>query len=104
MAKLSLPRWGRSLDTKVVTATPSAISIFVDDVDMEVADGKAAVPEWTPSFHEKMIMYMLSILSLMVALDACVIVTSLAVSRQHHRRSPLFGTFHVEANLDDLYL
>lgn len=36
--------------------------------------------DWTPSTHELMIMTVLSLVSLMVSLDACIIVTSLAVS------------------------
>ena len=36
-------------------------------------------PEWKPNAHELMIMITLSVISFMVALDACIIVTSLSV-------------------------
>jgi hypothetical protein len=38
------------------------------------------VEEWEPSGHQKAIIYVIGVLNLIVALDASVIVTSLAVS------------------------
>lgn len=37
--------------------------------------------DWSPNAHELMIMMVLSLVSLMVSLDACIIVTSLAASQ-----------------------
>ena len=39
------------------------------------------VLDWKPSTHQLLIMITLSVVSFMVALDACIIVTSLSVSR-----------------------
>jgi hypothetical protein len=48
-------------------------------VDVEAAPPPTG-PEWRPSVHEVLIMIVLSTISLMVSLDACIIVTSLSVS------------------------
>ncbi len=40
-------------------------------------------PTWNPSRHQIAIMAVLSTLSLMVALDACIIVTSLSVGNSY---------------------
>jgi ABC-type phosphate transport system permease subunit len=40
--------------------------------------------EWQPSKHEKAIIYTLAISSLIVALDATIIITPLSVSTQVH--------------------
>jgi hypothetical protein len=55
-----------------------------DNADIE-RDGAGAVVEenpgnWTPSRQELIIMLTLSLISLMVSLDATVIITSLSVS------------------------
>ncbi|ROW08313.1 hypothetical protein VMCG_03205 [Cytospora schulzeri] len=45
----------------------------------EVADESLRqATEWQPTTHQKLIMWMLSIISFMVSLDACIIVTSLS--------------------------
>ncbi len=49
--------------------------------DQQLSEATASVVglEWNPSRRELAIMAVLSALSLMVALDACIIVTSLSV-------------------------
>jgi hypothetical protein len=49
------------------------------DLPPRETTGSAVGPEWNPSRRQLAIMAILSTLSLMVALDACVIVTSLSV-------------------------
>lgn len=47
------------------------------------SDAESSTPkhtDWSPNTHELMIMMVLSLVSLMVSLDACIIVTSIAVS------------------------
>jgi len=43
--------------------------------------------EWQPSNHEKAIIYTLAITSLVVALDATIIITPLSVSKQSWTRA-----------------
>ena len=43
-----------------------------------------AALEWKPSTHELLIMLTLSIVSFMVALDACIVVTSIGVRNACH--------------------
>lgn len=60
----------------VRTNTTSTIS---EDVETGPKPSDA-LTAWSPTRHELLIMLTLSIISLMVALDACIIVTSLSVS------------------------
>jgi hypothetical protein len=41
---------------------------------------KPAPQEWKPSFHQVVILISLAIISLMISLDATIIITSLSVS------------------------
>lgn len=50
------------------------------DVESGSSPSSEPLSEWSPTRHELLIMITLSIISLMVALDACIIVTSLSVS------------------------
>lgn len=62
-------------------ADTNQMVIAITDSDLEAVHRSTAnTSEWKPSFHELLIMAVLSLISLMVALDACIIVTSLSVS------------------------
>jgi len=56
------------------------IAIYNPPADIGKDIGSCAVtPMWNPNQHQVFVMATLSFLSLMVALDACVVVTSLPV-------------------------
>ncbi|ETS85295.1 hypothetical protein PFICI_03320 [Pestalotiopsis fici W106-1] len=60
-------------------ADASQFVIAITDSDLEaVHRDTSEAAGWKPSFHELLIMVALSLISLMVALDACIIVTSLS--------------------------
>ncbi|KAF3020112.1 hypothetical protein E8E14_006144 [Neopestalotiopsis sp. 37M] len=60
-------------------ADTNRMVIAITDFDLEAVHRSTAnTSEWKPSFHELLIMIVLSLISLMVALDACIIVTSLS--------------------------
>jgi hypothetical protein len=63
---LALPRLS---DRKPVTMT--------ETLDSEAQ--KAPPAAWAPSKHERAIMLLLAVISLMVALDSCIVVTALPV-------------------------
>ncbi len=48
-------------------------------VDESVSQGASPL-DWKPTNHQLLIMIILSIISFMVALDACIVVTSISVS------------------------
>lgn len=53
------------------------------------------VPGWKPSRQEVMIMLTLAIISLMVSLDATVIITSLSVRLEVPFGESIFGTLSI---------
>lgn len=59
------------------------------DFDLEAKAEIAAPSEWKPSRNELLVMISLSFISLMVALDATVLVTVLPVSTTHDWKVPL---------------
>lgn len=56
-------------------------------IDVEDAAPPSQPQEWKPTGHELLIIITLAVVSLLVALDASIIVTSLGVSG-HQRRAP----------------
>jgi hypothetical protein len=75
----------KAATTTTITSMP-ADSIRKVDMSTDVeAKGEdvAVVPEWKPTKNEWLIMISLAFISLMVALDASILVTVLPVSRPH---------------------
>jgi hypothetical protein len=63
------------------TGNSNQMAIAITNSDLEAVHRSTVNrSQWKPSFHELLIMVVLSLISLMVALDACIIVTSLSVS------------------------
>lgn len=66
--------------------------------DLTVAGANEAAPTptnepgWKPSVHELLVMATLSVIMLMVALDACIVVTSLSVGHSQPTRPLLVPT------------
>jgi MFS family permease len=61
------------------TSDVESVPVIMADEAAVVSDGEGQ-QQWKPSTHELLIMIALSVISFMVALDACIIVTSLTVS------------------------
>lgn len=79
------------------SAVPDIV-IAITDEDVEAVQQSATgTPEWKPSVHELLIMGVLSTISLMVSLDACIIVTSLSVSTLIPPCSIIRGTTHTKS-------
>ena len=55
-------------------------SLEQHQVDVSLEESKEAVVDWKPSLREILIMVSLALLSLMVSLDATIVVTSISVS------------------------
>jgi hypothetical protein len=73
---IKIPTRSQQHDLGSVTS-PSQTSEDVFLTPTEAA--KAHISVWTPTLHQRLIMFTLSIVSFMVALDACIIITSLNV-------------------------
>jgi hypothetical protein len=71
-------KWKISTDTATPATTDSSASSTT--MDLEKLDAHAPAEEWKPEKKEWIIMISLSIISLMVALDATILVTVLPVS------------------------
>lgn len=66
--------------SKTNSKPPSTTDTQSNETSMMADEAlRADAAEWKPSTHEMLIMITLSVISLMTALDACIIITSLSV-------------------------